>query len=105
MQSLFLWNGYLLRVRYRNRLPFVVAGDGSKPAVSCLVLLREVFSYGRVFNRVRIRDRICFVVRVVRFIVIADTKIFIRTKNENTTDFSSSIGNRNCHISFYYWEI
>ena len=36
MQSLFLWNGYLLRVRYRIRLPFVVGRDGSKPTVSCL---------------------------------------------------------------------
>ena len=165
MQSLFLWNGYLLRVRYRNRLPFVVGKDGSKQLCcfmpknwacslnfSChishfwliwLILLREVFScvrvfmrvriwnrlcfivevdasklvvlwemllckvfsYGRVFIRVRIRDWLCFVVTVVRFLVNADTKIFIRIKNENTTDFSSSIGNRNCRSSFYYWEI
>ena len=26
------------------------------------MLLREVFSYGRVFMRVRIRDRLCFIV-------------------------------------------
>ena len=55
--------------------------------------------------RVRLRDRLPFVVTIVRFLLNAVTKSFVRTKNENTTDFSSGKGNRNCRISFYYWEI
>ena len=70
-----------------------------------LVLLREVFSCERFLFRVRIWNRLPLVVTVVRFLVNAVTQSFIRTKNKNTTDFSSSIGNRNCYISFYYWEI
>ena len=61
-----------MRIHLRDRLPFVVVGDGSKQLccfLSCkptwligLMLLREVFSYGPIFMRVRLRDRLCFIV-------------------------------------------
>ena len=78
----FLMDVYLWESVYKLDFPSVVAGDGSKQLCcfmpknwacslnfSChishfwliwLVLLREVFSCGRIFIRVRIRDRLCY---------------------------------------------
>ena len=125
--KVFSYGRVYIRVRLRDRLPLVVGKDGSKQLCcfmpknwacsfnfSChishfwliwLILLREVFSYERVFIRVCIKSRLYFVETAVCFLTNTGTKTFIRIKNENTTDFSSSIGNRNCHSSFYYWEI
>ena len=54
--------------------------------------------------RVRLSERLRYIVEFLRSLLM-HPKTVIRTKNESTTDFLSSIGNRNCHISFYYWEI
>ena len=64
MQSLFLWNGYLLRVRYRNSLPYVVT-------VYVLLLMPLQTFYPHKKIKIQLTFQVALVIETVAAVSIA----------------------------------